>query len=213
VTEPVRCRWILIQRRVGVVSIELEQGLTGGTARKRAAMGCGVEEEVLDAVKQKRWRIVSSSAWYKRQLGRWPGTPGRRGGRGGGLRGRRRLRARMAKRETRRGCLGGFYEWCEFYGELYVGLNRPGGRERGWPDRGRGMAMTRSAVISSGRDGRGSMGGVCRWWGDVGGALALQGDDRQDGEQWHLRTWSGDFFSSGLWGSAQRESRVWGHRG
>jgi hypothetical protein len=36
--------------------------------------GIGVEEEVLDAVKQKRWRIVSSSAWYKRQLGRWPGT-------------------------------------------------------------------------------------------------------------------------------------------
>jgi hypothetical protein len=30
-------------------------------------------------VKQKRWRIVSSSARYKRQLGRWLVTPGRRG--------------------------------------------------------------------------------------------------------------------------------------
>jgi hypothetical protein len=87
------------------------------------------------------------------------------------------------------------------------------GRARGWPERACDMAVTQSAVISSGRDGRGSMGGVCRWWGDVGGALALQGDDGRDGEQWHLRTWSGDFFSSGSWGSAHRESRVWGHRG
>jgi hypothetical protein len=79
-------------------------------------------------------------------------------------------------------------------------------RERGWPGRARDMAMTRPAVISSGRDCRGSMGGVCRWWGDVGGALALQGGDGRDGEQWHLRTWSGNFFSSGSWGSAQRES-------
>jgi hypothetical protein len=51
------------------------------------------------------------------------------------------------------------------------------GRAWGWPGRARDMAVTRSSVISSGRDGRASMGSVCRWWGDVGGALASQGDD------------------------------------
>jgi hypothetical protein len=96
-------------------------------------MGGSVEEEVLDAVKQKRWRIVSSSAWYKRQLGRWPGTPGRRGGRGGGLRRWRRRRARMVKRETRRGCLGGFYEWCESEGARRGPFIGRRGRARGWP--------------------------------------------------------------------------------
>jgi hypothetical protein len=43
----------------------------------------------------------------------------------------------MVERETRRECLGGFYQWCEFHGEPSGGLNRPGGRERGWPEGGR----------------------------------------------------------------------------
>jgi hypothetical protein len=45
-------------------------------------------------------------------------------------------------------------------------------RERGWPDCGCGMAVTRSWSCSSGRDGRGSVGVVCRCCADVGGALA-----------------------------------------
>jgi hypothetical protein len=65
---------------------------------------------------------------------------------------------------------------------LWAGLNRPGGRERWCPRRGRGMVMTRSSAISSARDGSCSMGSRCRWWGDVGGALASQGDEGKDGE-------------------------------
>jgi hypothetical protein len=133
------------------------------------------------------------SAWYKRQLGRCPGTPGRKGGRGGGLRGRRRRRARMVKRETRRGCLGGFYEWCESEGARRGPFIGRRGRARGWPVGGHGRGLRRS---SSGRDGPASMGGVCGCLGDVGGALALQDDDGRDGEQWHLRTRSATFFSS-----------------
>jgi hypothetical protein len=66
---------------------------------------------------------------------------------------------------------------------LFIGS---GGRGAGWPDRGRGMAMTRSSAICSGRDGRGSMGGVCGCRGDVGGALAWPDDGRNSGEQWCL---------------------------
>jgi hypothetical protein len=75
------------------------------------------------------------------------------------------------------------------------------GRGAGWPDRGRGMAVTRSWSCSSGRDGRGGVGVVCRCWGDVGGALASQGDDGQDGEQCIWEWTGGDFLlfsSSGL---------------
>jgi hypothetical protein len=46
------------------------------------------------------------------------------------------------------------------------------GQGAGWPDCGRGMAVTWSSAISSARDGSYGMGSRCRWWGDVGGALA-----------------------------------------
>jgi hypothetical protein len=42
-------------------------------------MGSGVEEAKLIGGEAERWRIVSTSTWYKWQLGRWPGMPGRRG--------------------------------------------------------------------------------------------------------------------------------------
>jgi hypothetical protein len=103
-------------------------------------------------------------------------------------------RARPRKRERKGRCLGGFWGWCEFYGEVEATFycpERPGVGPRGWPGRGLSMAMTRSSARSSGRDGRGSMGCICRCCGDVGGALASQGDERNDGKQWHLRTWSG----------------------
>jgi hypothetical protein len=48
------------------------------------------------------------------------------------------------------------------------------------------------------------MGGVCGGRGDVGGALALQGGDGRDGEQWHLWTRSATFFSSRSWFSTER---------
>jgi hypothetical protein len=48
---------------------------------------------------------------------------------------------------------------------------------------GRGHGLCRS---SSGRDGRGSMGGVCGFRGDVGGALAWPDDGRNNGKQWFL---------------------------
>jgi hypothetical protein len=50
------------------------------------------------------------------------------------------------------------------------------GRGAGWPDRGHGMDVTRSRSCSSGRDGRGSVGVVCRCYAAVGGALASLGD-------------------------------------
>jgi hypothetical protein len=70
------------------------------------------------------------------------------------------------------------------------------GRGAGWPDLGRGMAVTRSWSCSSGRDGRGGVGVVCRWCGDVGGALASQGDEGRDGEQWRQTVTRDDRFSS-----------------
>jgi hypothetical protein len=60
------------------------------------------------------------------------------------------------------------------------------GRGAGWPDRGRGMAVTRSWSCSSGRDGRGGVGVVCRCPGDAEGVLASHGDEKSDREQWHL---------------------------
>jgi hypothetical protein len=51
-------------------------------------------------------------------------------------------------------------------------------REWGWPDRGCGMAVTRSSAISSGRSGRGGMGEFCGLCGDVGDAVAQQDDAR-----------------------------------
>jgi hypothetical protein len=62
--------------------------LTGG-AGKRAAMGGSVDEAKLDDGVAEKVEDRLLTAWYKRQLGRWPGMPGRRGG----LRGRRRRRA------------------------------------------------------------------------------------------------------------------------
>jgi hypothetical protein len=52
----------------------------------------------------------------------------------------------MVERETRRECVGGFYQWGEFHGEPSGGLNRPGGQERGWPEGGRCGVWRRATV-------------------------------------------------------------------
>jgi hypothetical protein len=83
------------------------------------------------------------------------------------------------------------------------------GRGAGWPDRGRGMAVTRSWSCSSGRDGRGGVGVVCRCWGDVGGALASQGDDGQDGEQCICGHGRGDFLLLPFVRARLAEGRAW----
>jgi hypothetical protein len=84
------------------------------------------------------------------------------------------------------------------------------GRARGWPGRARDMAMARFSVISSGRDGQGGVGCVCRCCGDVGGAPALQDDEGIDREQWHLRTWSGRLSSLLLVGTRRIEQGMGG---
>jgi hypothetical protein len=58
------------------------------------------------------------------------------------------------------------------------------GRARGWPGRARDMAVTRSSVISSGRDGQGGVGCVCKCTGEAGGMLASPGDEGEREEQW-----------------------------
>jgi hypothetical protein len=85
-----------------------------------------------------QWRNFFSATSDQRRRGRWSGTPGRRGG----LRGRRHRRARTEKRETRRGCLGGSWEWGESYGEIPGAFYRPKWSGRGVA-RGGGPAALR----------------------------------------------------------------------
>jgi hypothetical protein len=121
---------------------------------------------------------------------------------------RRRAQERTRKREMKGRCLGEGGEWCEAYGTLWAGLNRPGGRERWCPHRGHGMAVMRSPLISSARDGSCGMGSRCRWWGDVGATLALQGDYGKSWEQWQHEVTGRDFLRPLLVGRG-KEGRAW----
>jgi hypothetical protein len=53
------------------------------------------------------------------------------------------------------------------------------------------------------------MGGISRCCGDVGGALASQCGERNDGKQWRLRTWSGRRFLPHSVFIRRREARAW----
>jgi hypothetical protein len=87
------------------------------------------------------------------------------------------------------------------------------GRARGWPGRARDMAVTRSSVISGGRDGQGGVGCVCRCTGEAGGMLASPGDEGEREEQWPevgggVRVASPPFFRVSRLGSGQGRQEV-----
>jgi hypothetical protein len=69
-------RYVLLPRATG-------SSLTGALQGNSSEARCGAEEEDLDAVKQKRLRVASSSTSHQQQLGGGTGLLGTSGGRGG----------------------------------------------------------------------------------------------------------------------------------
>jgi hypothetical protein len=84
-----------------------------------------------------------------------------------------------------------------------------------WERPGTGVASVGAGAVSVDAPVAGMV--EAAWAASAGGGVTLVARWHcrvtTDETEWHLRTWSGDFFSSRSWGSAQRESRVWGRRG
>jgi hypothetical protein len=96
----------------------------------------------------------------------------------------------MVKRETRRGCLGGFYEWGESEGARRGPFIGRRGRARGWPVGGAGAVSVEAPVV----------GMVRRAWAASAGAEVMSL------ARWRCRVTTDETGSSGTCGHGRRLS-------